>query len=150
MHIRIAEKKDVVFIVEMLANDILGQQREDFRIPLPDSYNQAFEEIDSNSAIELFVVEIDGIIRGTFQISFIRDMTYQGGLRATIEAVRVHQEMTGQGIGEGMFHWAIQHAKEKGAHILQLTTDKQRPDAKRFYEKLGFSASHEGMKLKLI
>ena len=74
-------------------------------------------------------------------------MTYQGGIRAQIEAVRIREDQRRKGIGEKMFTWAIERAKERKAHLIQLTTDKKRPDALRFYEKLGFEASHEGMKL---
>ena len=90
-----------------------------------------------------------GEIIGTLQLSFIRYLTYQGGLRAQIEAVRVHETQRGQGLGQQMVAWAIERAKARGAHVVQLTTDKLRPAALRFYEKLGFSASHEGMKIHL-
>lgn len=80
-------------------------------------------------------------------MSFIQYLTYQGGVRAQIEAVRIGREYRGQGFGERFFQWAIERAKERKAHVLQLTTDKQRPNAVRFYENLGFKASHEGMKL---
>ncbi len=86
---------------------------------------------------------------GTLQLSFIQFLTYQGGIRAQIEAVRVHEDFRGQGIGQQLFEWAIRTAKEKKAHIVQLTTDKKRPEAFKFYEKIGFKASHEGMKLHL-
>lgn len=84
---------------------------------------------------------------GTMQLSFIQYLTYQGGIRAQIEAVRVRQDQRGKGIGEKMFKWAIERARERKAHLIQLTTDKKRPEALKFYEKLGFKASHEGMKL---
>jgi GNAT superfamily N-acetyltransferase len=77
-------------------------------------------------------------------------LTYQGGIRAQIEAVRIHEDYRGKGIGQKLFEWAISRAKEKGAHLVQLTTDKKRAEALVFYEKLGFKASHEGMKLHLI
>ena len=86
-------------------------------------------------------------IIGTLQLSFIQYLTYQGGIRAQIEAVRIREDQRRKGIGEKMFTWAIERAKERKAHLIQLTTDKKRPDALRFYEKLGFEASHEGMKL---
>ena len=76
-------------------------------------------------------------------------MTYQGGVRAQIEAVRIRKEQRGKGYGELLFKWAIERAKERDAHVLQLTTDKKRPEAINFYQKLGFKASHEGMKLHL-
>lgn len=90
-----------------------------------------------------------GQIIGTLQLSFIQYLTYRGGIRAQIEAVRVHEDFRAQGIGQQMFEWAILRAKDKGAHVVQLTTDKKRPEALKFYEKLGFKTSHEGMKLHL-
>ena len=148
MNFRKAEKSDVSKIVELLVNDKLGQQREDLRDPLPQQYYDAFERIDKDENQELIVVENEkGELIGTLQLTFIPYLTYQGGIRAQIEAVRVRADQRGQGIGEQIFRWAIARAQEKGAHLLQLTTDKKRPDALRFYEKLGFKASHEGMKL---
>ena len=92
--------------------------------------------------------ESDRIV-GTLQLSFIQYLTYRGGIRAQIEAVRIHEDQRGKGIGQKLFEWAIARAKERDAHVLQLTTDKDRPEALRFYEKLGFKASHEGMKLHI-
>jgi len=148
MIFRKATKIDVPHIVAMIADDKLGQLREDFRDPLPKKYYDAFERIDKDDNQELIVIEIEnqGII-GCLQLSFIPYLTYQGGVRAQIEAVRIREDMRGKGLGEEFFKWAIERAKERGAHLLQLTTDKKRPDALRFYEKLGFKASHEGMKL---
>ncbi len=148
MHIRKAKLGDVPAIVSMLADDELGRQREDFRQPLPVTYTEAFQRIDADENQELMVVvnDLDEVI-GTMQLSFIQYLTYQGGVRAQIEAVRIHKDMRGKGMGKHMFSWAIQHAQEKRAHVLQLTTDKRRPDAVRFYESLGFEATHEGMKM---
>jgi len=131
----------------MLADDELGSQRENFTDPLPDSYYTAFENISDDPNQELIVVEEQGEIIGTLQLSFIQYLTYQGGTRAQIEAVRIKRDRRGQGLGERLFRWAINRAQERGAHLLQLTTDKQRPEAIKFYEKLGFVATHEGMKL---
>lgn len=145
---RKATKSDVIFIVEMLADDALGQLREAFANPLPQKYYTAFENIDKDPNQELMVVEneVKKII-GTLQLTFIPYLTYQGGIRAQIEAVRIHKDFRGRRLGEKFFHWVINRAKERGAHVLQLTSDKKRPDAIRFYEKLGFKATHEGMKL---
>lgn len=151
MTIRSALKKDVKVIVEMIANDKLGKLREKFQSPLPDSYYEAFHNIAADQNQELVVLENDSKeVIGTLQLSFIQYLTYQGGIRAQIEAVRIHEGYRGQGIGQKLFEWAIARAKEKGAHVVQLTTDKKRPEALAFYKKLGFKASHEGMKLHLI
>ncbi len=148
MIFRKATKADVRFIVAMLADDELGKLREDFRDPLPEVYYEAFDRIDQDENQELMVVENDkGEIIGTLQLSFLPYLTYQGGMRAQIEGVRIRKDHRGQGIGEKIFRWAIERAKVRGAHLLQLTTDKKRRDALRFYEKLGFVASHEGMKM---
>ncbi len=150
MHIRRATSTDVPHIVQMLANDELGKLREDFRNPLPDSYYKAFDNIANDPNQELVVIENgDGDVIGTLQLSFIQYLTYQGGIRAQIEAVRVHQQYRKKGIGRQLFLWAIERSKEKGAHVVQLTTDKKRPDALEFYKSLGFKDSHEGMKLHL-
>ncbi|GMN09231.1 GNAT family N-acetyltransferase [Croceitalea sp. MTPC9] len=150
MQIRKALKKDVFAIVEMISNDKLGKLREDFQNPLPDSYYEAFDNINADPNQELVVIETESQqVIGTLQLSFIQYLTYQGGIRAQIEAVRVHESYRGKGIGQKLFEWAIVKAKTKGAHVVQLTTDKKRPEALRFYENLGFKASHEGMKLHL-
>lgn len=150
MTIRQAEPKDVPRIVEMIANDKLGQLRENFKLPLPEVYFEAFKSIHSDPNQELVVISNSADeVMGTLQLSFIRYLTYQGGLRAQIEAVRIDNQHRGQGIGQQLFKWAIERAKKRGAHVVQLTTDKKRPEALNFYEKLGFKASHEGMKLHL-
>ncbi len=150
MLIRKAIKNDVPSIVEMLANDALGKKREHYQDPLPAQYLKAFDIIDQDANQELVVAENEnGDIIGTLQLSFLQYLTYQGGIRAQIEQVRVHEKLRGKGLGKTLFLWAIARAKEKGAHVVQLTTDKKRPDALRFYESLGFCASHEGMKLHL-
>ena len=148
MKFRKATKIDLPLIVQLIANDRLGQMRERFEDPLPDKYYEAFDRISSDANQELIVVETNNEeIIGTMQLSFIQYLTYQGGIRAQIEAVRIREDLRGKGIGQRMFEWAIQRSKERNAHLLQLTTDKQRPQAIRFYEKLGFKASHEGMKI---
>ena len=135
------------FIVKLLANDKLGKLRENYQEPLPESYFTAFEIINSNPNQELMVVVKDKEILATFQLTFIPYLSFQGKLRAQIENVFVREDLTGQGIGKKIFEWAIKRAKTRNAHILQLTSDKQRPRAIKFYEDLGFTASHEGMKL---
>ncbi|MBD2704271.1 GNAT family N-acetyltransferase [Spirosoma sp. BT702] len=150
MVFRKATRQDVATIVKLLANDKLGQLRERYVDPLPEAYYDAFDKINADSNQELIVVEDEkGEMIGTLQLSFIQYLTYQGGIRAQIEAVRIREDQRGEGIGRQMMEWAIARARERNAHLLQLTTDKQRSEALRFYEKLGFKASHEGMKLSL-
>ncbi|MEO9966917.1 MAG: GNAT family N-acetyltransferase [Reichenbachiella sp.] len=148
MNFREATKNDLAPIVALLADDKLGSQRENYKEPLPAEYQIAFEQIRADPNQELIVVEDNhGEVIGTLQLSFIQYLTYQGGIRAQIEAVRIRKDHRGQGLGQQVFEWAIERAKSRKAHLLQLTTDKQRPDAIRFYEDLGFKASHIGMKM---
>ena len=148
MTFRKASKNDISAIVKLMADDALGQHRENYKTPLPAAYLKAFENIMADSNQELMVVEDENhAIIGTFQLSFIQYLSYCGGIRAQIENVMVRADQRGLGIGKLMFEWAINRAKERKAHVLQLTSDKKRPRAIKFYEDLGFVASHEGMKL---
>ncbi|MEX0312916.1 MAG: N-acetyltransferase family protein [Allomuricauda sp.] len=148
MKFRKATKNDVATIVEMISDDELGKTRENYQVPLPSEYLDAFEKINADRNQELIIVENEkSDVIGTLQLSFIQYLTYKGGIRAQIEAVRIKKEHRGLGIGKRMFKWAINRAKERGAHLLQLTTDKKRPKAIAFYESLGFKATHEGMKM---
>ena len=122
MLFREATPADIVEIVRMLTDDELGHQREDFTDPLPSSYYAAFENIQRDPNQEFMVVEDEGEVVGTLQLSFIQYLTYQGGVRAQIEAVRIKHDRRGQGLGKQLFHWAIDRARERGAHLLQLTT----------------------------
>lgn len=146
---RNARLEDVEKIVEMLADDKLGSERERFESPLPKSYYDAFSAIDSDPNNELILACLDEEIVGVQQVTFTPYLTYQGGWRATIEGVRTASSVRGQGIGSQLIGYAIRRAKTRGCHLVQLTTDKKRPEALHFYEQLGFSATHEGMKLKL-
>ena len=148
MIIRKATTNDLPSIIAMLADDELGKKRENFKSPLPQVYIEAFKKIQADHNQELMVVEDDSNeVIGTLQLSLIPYLTYQGGIRAQIEAVRIRKDKRKLGIGKYMFEWAIQRAKDRKAHLLQLTTDKKRPQALQFYESLGFKASHEGMKI---
>jgi ribosomal protein S18 acetylase RimI-like enzyme len=143
--IRSATRDDLAAIVALLADDPLGSRRESYVLPLPDSYEAAFAAIDKDPHNELVVADLpDHPVAGVLQLTVVPHITYRGGWRAQIEGVRVASSL---GIGEKLFLWAIQRAKCKGCHLVQLTSDKARADAIRFYEKLGFVASHEGLKL---
>lgn len=146
---REAEAGDVGRIVEMLADDVLGSKRERFEDPLPASYREAFRAIDADPNNELTVACRDARIIGVAQLTFTPYLTPQGSLRMTIEGVRTCSSVRGQGVGSKLIRYGIERAKVRGCQLVQLTTDKQRPDALRFYEGLGFKATHEGMKLKL-
>ena len=146
---RTALLADLPAIVELLVDDELGSQRETLSSPLDERYVVAFKaiEVDPNQRL---VVALDGeTVIGTLQISFIPGVARRGAWRGQIEAVRIAAPFRSTGIGQQMFEWAISECKARGCKLVQLTTDKGRPDAHRFYEKLGFVASHEGYKLIL-
>ena len=146
---RQATAADMTCIVSMLADDALGALREDASQPLDQGYVDAFTAIDSDANNELVVVEEAGEVIGMMQLTFIPYLTYKGSWRCMIESVRIHADHRGAGMGELMINWAVDRAKQRDCHLVQLTSDKQRPGALRFYEKLGFVSTHEGFKLKL-
>lgn len=147
--LRSAVRTDLPAIIAMLADDVLGARRELFEDPLPASYTAAFESIGDDPNNELIVAELEGRVIGVLQLTFIPYLTYQGSWRALVEGVRVASSVRSGGIGKSMLEWAIERSKERGCGLIQLTTDKSRPEALRFYERLGFVASHHGMKLRL-
>lgn len=147
--LRPARREDVLAIVAMLADDALGALREDMSEPLPQVYYDAFDELARDPNNRLLIAEKDGAIVGTLQVTFIRGLSRKGMRRALIEAVRVASGRRSEGIGEQIIRAAIDLARTEGCAMVQLTTDKSRKDAHRFYERLGFTASHEGMKLML-
>ena len=149
--LRRAAAEDVPSIVDLLAADQLGATRdgvitgEDLQL-----YLDAFDVIDADPA-HLLLVATDGAqVLATMQLSFLPGLARRGALRAQIEAVRVRHDYRSRGLGAVLFEWAIQEARRRNCALVQLTTDKSRADAHRFYERLGFVASHEGLKLKLL
>jgi len=146
---RSIRRDDVPAVVAMLADDPLGANRERYADPLPDCYWQAFEAISRTPSVDILVADLDGEVVGCLQLAMIPGLARQGMKRAQIEAVRVHSDHRSQKIGESLINEAIRQAKSAGCGLVELTTDKQRPDAHRFYERLGFVATHEGMKLML-
>ena len=145
---RPATTADLDDIVRLLANDPLGSQREQFSQPLPEAYVRAFEAIDADPNNELIVASA-GVVIGVMQLTYLPSLTYQGSWRMQIEGVRIAEEWRSQGVGRKMFEWAIARARARGCRLVQLTSDKKRPDALRFYGSLGFAASHVGFKLRL-
>ncbi|MBB5775296.1 GNAT family N-acetyltransferase [Nonomuraea jabiensis] len=144
---REARKEDVPAIVAMLADDHLGATREGD--PGDERYLAAFERIDANPYDELIVAEQDGEVVGTMQLTYLAGLSRLGAERCQIEAVRVAATARGRGLGGRMIKWAVDRARERGCAMVQLTSDKSRTDAHRFYDNLGFTASHEGYKLSL-
>ncbi len=149
LQFREAEIADLGAIVELLADDDLGAAREAPAAGPGDAHRKAFLEIAADPNNELIVVCSGAEVVGTFQLTYIPNLTFQGGRRAQIEGVRVKRSARGRGIGAQMLRWAIQRARERGCRLIQLTSNKQRGEAIRFYESLGFHSSHEGMKLDL-
>ena len=146
---RTALLADVPAIVALLADDDLGSQREIIGTPLDQRYVDAFEALEADANQRLVVVADGDEIIGTLQLSFIPGIARMGSWRGQIEAVRIAAHRRDSGLGQKMFEWAISECKSRGCNLVQLTTDKSRTDAHRFYEKLGFKASHEGYKLAL-
>ncbi|MEM7221613.1 MAG: GNAT family N-acetyltransferase [Pseudomonadota bacterium] len=144
---RPAEEEDLPAIVRLLATDPLGATRESATEDLPEAYRVAFAAIQAQAGNEVLVAEQDGQVVGCLQLTIIPGLARRGMTRGQIEAVRIDERLRGQGLGEALFVHAIERAKAAGCGLVQLTTDKSRPDAHRFYERLGFVASHEGMKL---
>jgi GNAT superfamily N-acetyltransferase len=145
--VRRAVLADVPAIVELIAADQIGATRDGGDLA---PYERAFAAIDADPA-QLLVVLTDaaGAVAGTLQLTFIPGLARRGGLRAQIEAVRVREDLRGGGVGHALFAWAIDEARRRGCVLVQLTSDKRRAEAHRFYGRLGFTASHDGFKLRL-
>jgi GNAT superfamily N-acetyltransferase len=148
--LRRATGDDVPAIVDLIAADQLGATRDGVRTAEDlAAYQRAFRAIDRDQAQLLVVAEAGPDVVATMQLSFIPGLARRGAWRAQIEAVRVSRAYRSHGLGAAMFRWAIDEARRRGCALVQLTTDKSRISAHRFYERLGFVASHEGMKLAL-
>jgi ribosomal protein S18 acetylase RimI-like enzyme len=147
--LRDAVAEDLRAIVALLADDALGAGRERLADPLPAAYGKAFAAIVADPHQRLLVAERDGAVVACLQLSVIPGLTHHGAWRGQIEGVRVARSVRGAAVGTALLRHAIGLAREQGCRIVQLTTDKLRTDARRFYERLGFAATHEGMKLKL-
>ena len=145
--IRPATADDVAAIVTMLADDPLGAQRES-----PDDltpYLTALERLASDPNQHLVVAVRDGRVVGTLQLTVIPGLSRRGTVRSIIEGVRIHADERGSGLGTQLIDWAIDESRRQGCQLVQLTSDNTRTDAHRFYERLGFTASHVGFKLQL-
>ena len=148
VNVRKMRNADLPRILQLLADDELGQLRERPQKTPHDDYRRAFTAIDADPNQYLAVFEKNDDIIGCLQISFIPGLARRGALRGQIESVRVVANIRGNGYGTLMIAWAIKKCREQGCSLVQLTTDKTRKHAQRFYQKLGFVPSHEGFKLK--
>jgi GNAT superfamily N-acetyltransferase len=146
---RNATPADLPSIVAMLADDDLGRLREDLSEPLNPRYLEAFRAIGADPNRRLVVAEDAGQVVGTMQLSFLPGLSSVGAWRGMIEAVRIAADRRGHGLGALMIRHAIAECRARGCTMVQLTTNKQRGDAHRFYERLGFVATHQGYKLAL-
>ena len=143
---RRAERGDLVAIVGLLADDELGAGRESVDLA---GYEGAFAEIDGDPRHLLVVGDLDGVVVACLQATLLPCLTHGGRRRAQFEGVRVDERQRGRGVGAALLAWSIDWARENGCGVVQLTTDKRRPGALRFYEQAGFVATHEGLKLPL-
>ena len=146
---RDATEIDLPAIVALLAEDTLGEKREDPSLPLDPRYGEAFGAIAADPHQRLIVAERDGRVVGCLQLSFIPGIAFIGAWRGLIEAVRVSSELRGQGIGAALIDYAVAESRAFGCRMVQLTSHKSRDRAHAFYERLGWTRSHEGFKLSL-
>ena len=146
---RKARLEDLRAILELLNDGKVANVLERIEDPMPRVYKDAFAVLDGDPNQLLLVGETEGRIVASLQLTFIPGIAHQGAWRAQVEAVRVAREFRDRGIGEAMMRHVIALARERGCALVQLTTNKARDDAQRFYRGLGFTASHEGMKLRL-
>ncbi|MFI6067866.1 GNAT family N-acetyltransferase [Micromonospora sp. NPDC051227] len=144
---REAVRADLPAVIALLADDVLGRAR-DFT-EVDEAYERAFAAIDADPRNQLIVAEQAGELVGCLQITYIPGLGRHGSERSLIESVRVRSDRRGQGLGRDLMTWAVDQARQRGCALVQLTTDKTREDAHRFYLGLGFVASHQGMKLAL-
>lgn len=145
--IRPATEADLPAVVAMLADDPLGAGRES-----PDDltpYRAALARIAADPHQHLVVAERDGRTVGTLQLTVVPGLSRRGATRTIVEGVRIHSGERGSGLGTTLIEWAVERSRELGASLVQLTSDATRTDAHRFYERLGFTASHLGFKLAL-
>ena len=145
-----ARRGDVAAVVALLRDDELATAREAPADADLAPYLEAFDEVDGDPRQLLVVVRrSDGGVVGTLQLTFLRTLSRRGGLRMQVEAVRVAAPERGTGLGRALMDWAVETGRARGAVLAQLTTDRRRADAHRFYERLGWVDTHKGMKLDL-
>ncbi|MFF4885295.1 N-acetyltransferase family protein [Streptomyces nigra] len=147
LEIRPAVAEDVPAIVGMLADDPLGAQRES-----PDDltpYLAALERLQGDPHQHVVVAVREGRVVGTLQLTIVPGLSRRGATRSIIEGVRIHADERGSGLGTRLIEWAVDESRRQECHLVQLTSDKTRTDAHRFYERLGFTGSHTGFKLQL-
>lgn len=148
MILRDAVLGDLPAIVALLDDDAISRGREDASLPLDPRYEMAFADIDRDPNQRLIVAERDGVVIGTMQLTFLPGIAFRGGRRGQIEAVRIASHLRGGGLGGQMIDWAVEQCRARGCRMVQLMSMRERTDAHRFYERLGWTKSHFGFKLK--
>lgn len=149
INIRPVARRDLDALVALYRDDVLGRSRESDDPDDGGIYAEAFDRVASDPSTCVFVAERNGAIIGTFQLTITPGISRRGVVRATIESVRTRADLRGQGVGAHMMVHAIDEARRRGAHVVQLTSDLSRDGAHRFYERLGFARTHAGFKLQL-
>ena len=149
LSIREATREDFDFVVSLIDTDPVAIARNPAKPDDQKHQQEAFDAIDRDPNHLLLVAELERRPVGSFQLSFIPGVSRKGAWRGQIESVRIHPEYRNRGLGSAMMEWAVEHCRERGCGLVQLTSDRQRSDAHRFYEKLGFSPTHTGFKLRL-
>ena len=145
-----ATADDLPALIDLLADDMLGASRDGIRTDEDRRrYERAFAAIDDDPAHLLVVGRREGQVVATLQLIVTPSLSRRGAFRAVIESVRVSSSLRSQGVGGALVRWAVEEAGRRGCEMVQLSSDKQRTDAHRFYERLGFECSHEGFKLML-
>lgn len=147
LEIRPVATDDLAAVVAMLADDPLGAQRES-----PDDltpYRQAFQRLADDPNQHVVVAVREDRVVGTLQLTIVPGLSRRGATRSIIEGVRIHGDERGSGLGTQLIQWAVDESRRQDCQLVQLTSDVTREDAHRFYERLGFTASHVGFKLAL-
>ncbi|WP_203136121.1 GNAT family N-acetyltransferase [Microbacterium sp. JZ31] len=146
--VRAAESADLDVLVALIANDPVSAARGDTASPDDlDAYARGLEAVQADPRNVQLVAERDGVVIGTLQLTLIPGISRRGAARLQVEAVRVRDDQRSAGIGRALMRWVGDVAPTLGARLVQLTSDAQRVDAHRFYERLGYEASHVGYKL---
>jgi GNAT superfamily N-acetyltransferase len=146
---RNARPDDLPFIIALIVEDSVIQTGDEPADAGHADYTDALAAIDADPNEEMIVVENDGERIGCFQLSYLPGLMRRGMWRGQIEVVHVGDAWQNRGFGTEMMRWAVERCRQRGCGLVQLTSNKKRPDAHRFYERLGFSKSHEGFKIYL-
>ena len=149
LYIKNAEERDLIALINLLNDDDLGNEREDNTTPPIQSYINAFNEIQSDTNNKITVAILNDKVIGMMQVTFIPGLSMKGSKRCQIESVRIHKDYRNRGFGKKLINKGIEMAKKKNCSMVQLTSNKKRKDAIKFYKNVGFSSTHQSFKLEL-